>query len=471
MSQAYLLRRDGRDYQAPNLDTMRQWARDGRVLPSDMVYSPKYQSWYRARDLRELRDVLPQVGVKPPPATATPPPVRPAQQFWLRKGEQNYAADNLETILRWASEGNISPDDFIYHPSYGKWFRAGDSPQLASRFPAHVARRPPFLPPGEDPLGRSRGAAAARSVEAIVSPVPVSPAVTSASPVAEQPIERADSTARTVMDFRAADIERAIRKRQEASALHPGGGGGVRKVEAPRSPAGFQQGARIPTSAKRRLTLPGSAAPQMGMGSVERAKPPPPPPGATDEPSDLPLPEAKPAVPVPPEIVKPTAQTLEGPIDEDARFYDELGLMKLFYDVARVHMVTRDLRPGELLEAACDLPSTGDSFLGLAKRAIYHRLQQRMREHIDSTVLGAAEKISPENQPGFRLFLHRAQELAQTYLEADEVVGSKPPERVVVGNVGRPKMSPDEEAVLIRIDEALKALISVRSKTPLGSAA
>ncbi|MGK0361926.1 MAG: hypothetical protein ACI9U2_004246, partial [Bradymonadia bacterium] len=133
MKQSYILRREGRDYQSPDLETLQSWARDGRVLPADMVYSPRYQSWYRARDLRELRAYLPS------PETAQKATAR--QQFWLRKGDQNYATDSLETILRWAAEGNIDPDDYIYHPSYGKWFRAGDSPQLASRFPAHLQRR------------------------------------------------------------------------------------------------------------------------------------------------------------------------------------------------------------------------------------------------------------------------------------------------------------------------------------------
>ena len=167
MKQAYILRREGRDYQAPDLDTLRSWARDGRVLPSDMVYSPRYQAWYRARDLRELRAVLPAQE----PATRS----SARQQFWLRKGDQNYATDSLDTILRWASEGNIDPDDYIYHPSYGKWFRAGDSPQLASRFPAHLKERDePFT--GVD-------------------------------------LERADSVAQTAVDLKTDQIRAALRSR------------------------------------------------------------------------------------------------------------------------------------------------------------------------------------------------------------------------------------------------------------------
>lgn len=628
MSQPYILRRDGRDYQAPGLEAMRQWAQDGRVLPSDMVYSPKYQSWYRARDLRELRDVLPNVEAAPVAAAA--PPAPPPKQFWLRKGDQSYGADSLDVILKWASEGNISPDDFIYHPAYSKWFRAGDSPQLASRFPPHIAHQPPFLPPMDDPM-RGRGQQP-NPAQQMMQPSPQmqmqmqQPAQPQQPVQPQQPgrgarnpelrpsgrtgpsmgferpsgaLEGADSVAKTVMDFRAVDLRRQLLERglpnpstDSRAAVSPGPTSGqtpqtrptsgqMRQVssntgstrvvgptsaqmraapslpqpgararanaaatarsnsapgaEARTNPSGFGQdtgagGAARPRSegSRERLTgsrplvapAPAPAPAPTGSGRVvrntntggrgdprrsARPKPPPPPPGVVDaKPVRTAVEPAKPVQPVaqtpapvqnPVESpVQPTPAPIEaGPsapaapaeqpvvpssgvpssadlaADETARYYDRAGLLKLFYDVARCYVVTKDIRPGELLESNCALPSTGDNFLGQAKKPIYARLVHHMREHIVQNVLNARADLPEAEHPGFDLFLKRSIEMYEVIDAAQEVVGKKPPERFVIGNSGRPKMSPLEEEAMLRIDAAIKALVSIKSKTPIAA--
>lgn len=514
MSQAYILRRDGRDYQAPDLETMRRWAQDGRVLPTDMVYSPRYQSWYRARDLRELRDVLPQAE-----ATAPPPTVRPPQQFWLRKGDENYATESIEGILRWAEEGNISPDDYIYHPAYGKWFRAGDSPQLVSRFPAHITRTPPFLPDAEDPMRRDgNGADSVPTLDAVLEEEEAAGAGA---------VEGADSLARTVMDFRAADLHNALR-RQAAAAQpraeveaeaerQPGEGAGPNTrrgmgivkpgrslfdqkpswsrpdgevIEKPleetrggaAEPKAQANDAAGPRTGQPRTTpfpglaqapaeriapaeqmTPESAADLTPAAPVEAAQAEPEPTAAEPEPEP---PEAAPAddEPADDEPAAPTTEQPDAAIDENARYTDRLGLMRLFYDVARAFVVTRDLRPGELLENKCKLPSTGDDFHGQAKRIIYTRLRERMEAHLEGAVLEAHAQLTDDEVPGYRRFVHVARALVETFRTAEEVIGKKPPERVVVGNVGRPKMSPEEEHALLEMDAALKNLVRVKAK-------
>ncbi|MCB9538465.1 MAG: hypothetical protein H6704_19610 [Myxococcales bacterium] len=723
MSQPYILRRDGRDYQAPDLDSMRQWARDGRVLPADMVYSPKYQSWYRARDLRELRDVLPQ---NEPPPVAVGPAVAPPQQFWLRKGDRNYVANDLQTILTWAEQGNISPDDFIYHPAYEKWFRAGDSPQLVSRFPAGL--RPghdPFVPVEDDPLASnearrataplaSGGSLAGGLAAATDSTQPVGGAAAEVAMdgdgVQADPseVERADSLAKTVMDFKAADLHRMLRDKERAAqqaagadgdgsagaqaragaaADARGGGGGnggggsllkgrdpgwgrpdqglfsrplgpeptgdgaeddargaaandasatgarsrgrgglgrAALVERPgagsgaapapaagrpaedrgaaeRAPAraaaqargpgtrgpgargpgtrggpgargpgargpgacrrrargpgafrrgafrpgAFRPGAFRPGACRRGSCRPGAFRPgargrgaparrafrrgaraRRGLGrpvgalaaDADRGRVAPhrgssapasapakgegPTPRAPSRPSTpaprVPLPE-RPAAPgerraeisprapvrppppppealggeptadmqgeIEPPAAQPAAAAGAAPVDEDARFVDRTGVMKLFYDVARAYVVTKDLRPGELLETACKLPSTNDSFLGQGKKPIYMTLRKRIDEHIAGPLAAVADDLEPSNRPGYALLMHRAHELAAVLAEGERVIGQKGPDRVVVGNQGRPKMSPEEATIMLRIDAALKGLISVRDRS------
>jgi hypothetical protein len=916
MSAPYILRRDGHDYQAPDLETLRAWAQAGRVLPGDMVYSPVYSSWYRASDLRGLRDVLPTADAGAPPVVAQ----AVTQCFWLRKGDQNYSAESLEVILQWASDGIIDPDDYIFHPSYGKWFQAGDSPQLVSRFPPHIKHSPPFLPASADPMASAelrtqldplqgpglqpapeqrpvvaeparaaapvvpatpaRPAAALESADSMAKtvmdmqairvdmlrPAPARPATPAPAPVAapvldagisaldgaatgdlggvtaEQPGSRApapaagagaasggwqhpagglfggsrepvpggridepDATGRTnaapgaavlrksgahaMVDAatlreaerlraerleaerleaerrkaeaerleaerleaerreterveaerrraeaeraevarRKAEAERLEAERQQAEAVRaaqrasaplpvsrvaqpidpsqsgervPGPtstagtisgaprpvttpvglpvrpqvvarpvtpeaaplpaepglprattaplvgetigrpapaasgasspfapsptpigmgrspeprltpttppspdapaaaarSGDVRSAEAaetptapqaagqrsvteplvpgdlpmspfgqtpstspggvsrpptspdagrlvqaptplarPTGPAGARSGVSSsdlavvrPAASSEVLPTAGgptspSTTPRGSDASVPRppsgAKPPPlpaaalgasrptPPPlpaavrealgsvGARPvDPPETRLPEAPaekaPPAPIPsvaPTPIAPTepavvdggavpasttvAAPIEAPLDGEVKFHDRLGLMKLFYDVAKVFVYTRDLRPGELLESSCTLGQNGEDFLGTAKRAIYHRLANALEQHIDGPVRAARTEMSADEGPGYELMLERAKQLLEVMRRAEPLIGQKPPERFIVGNTGRPKMSPEEESLIVEIDTVLKRLISTRAKVAAGRAA
>jgi hypothetical protein len=79
--------------------------------------------------------------------------------------------------------------------------------------------------------------------------------------------------------------------------------------------------------------------------------------------------------------------------------------------------------------------------------------------------------VTAEEMPGYRLMRVRADALIEAVRAAEPYIGKKPPERVVVGNQGRPKMSAEEEAAMIEIDSALKRLISVRARPATGQAA
>lgn len=431
MKQAYILRRDGRDYQAPDLETLQAWARDGRVLPADMVYSPRYQSWYRARDLRELRAYLPS------PEAAQKASAR--QQFWLRKGDQNYATDSLDTILRWAGEGNIEPDDYIYHPSYGKWFRAGDSPQLASRFPAHMQRRNDGF-----------------------SPLATPPNLSMERRTQDMGVEHADSTTKTRMDLRTEDLRRNLSPRVEdrrdtARSLQP-----VRAEDLERRSGQTNEMERLQTEPEpvAPVKTPEPVAP---ITPVERG------PAASKTIASTPVASTPVASTPAPSVPAPIAETTAEPPappepDEDAKFADTTGALRLFYDVARAFVVTRDLRPGEIMESDCALPSTKDDFKGKEKKAIYRTLADRMQTHLDQTVRPLEGGLSADNRPGFYLLINRAEILIEVIRDADAVVGTKPPERFVIGNRARPKMSPAEEEAMLRIDAALTGLISVRKR-------
>lgn len=395
MSQHYILRREGNEYKAPSLESLRQWAQDGRILANDMVFSPRFQNWYRAKDLRELRDVLGGGEEK-----------GGAEKFWLRKDDKNYVADSMETILDWASKGNVAPDDLVYHPTYSRWFRAGDSPQIASRFPssglASVSR--PLNPEG----GHHQPS-------------------TSTSPLSSEQREALQSVAGggdTVADFDGAAVREAIAAQTEAAEA-------TADAEAPVVETGD--------------------APENDAEPVEQ-----PEPAEASAPSAAPAPASK--------AGDLAGLAVDVEYDESDRFKDDNKIMKLFYDVARVFIVTKDVRPGESVEAECRLPSTDDDFKGVDKKDIYTRLRARMVEHLVGTVQAARDGVDEDNLPGYARFVDSAVALVRTLDGAEDIIGVVPPGRVVIGNAGRPKMSPAEEEMMLDFDTALKGVISCRAK-------
>jgi hypothetical protein len=110
------------------------------------------------------------------------------------------------------------------------------------------------------------------------------------------------------------------------------------------------------------------------------------------------------------------------------------------------------------------MPGVADDFLGTAKRAIYHRVTDVLLGHLERAVRPARAEMRADELPGYERMLERAEELVGILDGARELIGKKPPERVVIGNQGRPKMTPEEEQVVQRLDKALKALISVKAK-------
>ncbi len=427
MSQHYILRREGNEYKAPSLESLRQWAQDGRILANDMVFSPRFQNWYRAKDLRELRDVLGGAEEK-----------GGAEKFWLRKDDKNYVADSMETILEWASKGNVGPDDLVYHPTYSRWFRAGDSPQIASRFPTSGITTLPSAPSPNS--GHHQPS-------------------TSTSPLGVEKKEELASLAGgardTIADFDGAAVRNAIAAQGQDPA----------EDEAVDAPAD-DEAAEAPTEDE-------AADPPAEDVAAEAATVADLPATSKDSPDDVAVEQAEDSPEeAPPEPVTPSAGgagaladlKVDIEYEDNARFKDDEKIMKLFYDVARVFIVTKDVRPGESVEAECRLPSTGDDFKGVDKKEIYTRLRGHMTDHLMGPVRDARAGVSDGNLPGYARFVDSAVTLVETLAGAEEVIGVVPPGRVVIGNAGRPKMSPAEEAIMLDFDAALKGVISCRAK-------
>jgi hypothetical protein len=50
----FIIRQDGKEFRAPDLSTLRLWAKERRVRPESQVFHPKRNQWSRAQDMPEL---------------------------------------------------------------------------------------------------------------------------------------------------------------------------------------------------------------------------------------------------------------------------------------------------------------------------------------------------------------------------------------------------------------------------------
>ena len=101
-SAAYTLRRHGKNYPAPDLETIRQWISEGRVVGSDLIYDVQEGQWHCLREWPFLRDEFLSASDKPRP------PVGPPTVYWVHREGESFAADGLDTLLKWAQAGRLS---------------------------------------------------------------------------------------------------------------------------------------------------------------------------------------------------------------------------------------------------------------------------------------------------------------------------------------------------------------------------
>ncbi len=60
------LKRGESEYSAPDIDSIRNWAKESKVLPDDYIYNPILAQWIYAKDLVEIQDLMRSYGTKCP---------------------------------------------------------------------------------------------------------------------------------------------------------------------------------------------------------------------------------------------------------------------------------------------------------------------------------------------------------------------------------------------------------------------
>jgi hypothetical protein len=75
---------------------------------------------------------------KAQPETPPPPPQSPRQsaqgEFRISQNGQQFSAPDAATLRRWADEGRVTADSYVYDPMLQRWIRANEVPALQSAY-------------------------------------------------------------------------------------------------------------------------------------------------------------------------------------------------------------------------------------------------------------------------------------------------------------------------------------------------
>ena len=102
----------------------------------------------------------------------------------------------------------------------------------------------------------------------------------------------------------------------------------------------------------------------------------------------------------------------------------------IFYKIARIHVVIRELRPGTKIAGTCPDPMDDRDWKGAEKVEVFVRLRTILEETAKTLNGDVADSVV---------------RLAQTLADYESIVGQKPPHRLVIGNRAGPKMTVEEQ--------------------------
>ncbi|MEE2643997.1 MAG: hypothetical protein VYD19_03605 [Myxococcota bacterium] len=134
-----------------------------------------------------------------------------------------------------------------------------------------------------------------------------------------------------------------------------------------------------------------------------------------------------------------------------------------FYDVVRVFMATRELRPGERLAHPCRLGEQGTSLEGLEKRPIFEAILNTLQESWRAA-RGRHMALSEQLQRMNGELLEESQRLCEHLSSGLKEIGVAPPDRLLIGNRSAPPMRPEERVLMGQLFDALGAIIRLKSE-------
>jgi hypothetical protein len=127
---AWVIKRGTREVPIPDEATLRKWAAEGRFNASDLIFHPDLQRWLYAQDVLEIRaafqkaEVVTSLPRESDDSTLSSSQSAQARssEFIVQQGGQNFRAPDVATVHRWAQEGRVSHDSYVFHPVLNRWY-------------------------------------------------------------------------------------------------------------------------------------------------------------------------------------------------------------------------------------------------------------------------------------------------------------------------------------------------------------
>lgn len=444
MSQGYMIQRQGQCYEAANFSILATWIKHGRIKQEDLIKTPHDSEWKLITDIPELIVLFPQ-----------------NENLLIRRGEQVYKAPHFNLIKEWAKVGKVTASDHIYFPSKSKWISVGSFTELVELI-VH-SDSPPALAKDELHHVHNKPATVANSkaLPIIISPIPVLKSNLSSSSVAvlnkknTSPVNQVSSGDQDVVPLvlnNTNSTENLPDKDHiniQDDKLNIGNSLTVitdqeSMVEALPTATAWGLSSSILSKFDQSMLDHESA-------SLKREKIP----SLSLEHRHIKTPSVASPMIQPTDIIEQVTPILNSSINQN-----ELNdIYQYFYDFARLFMICKDMRPLELLQGTCLVPTLQQNLESMEKKKIFELVYQHLLNHIQPQL---TQLFSTYTQHDTLKNLHQTSQHLLHYFEAGlGCIGSIGIDRIVIGNQNRPKMTAEEEKCMIDLHHLIKQVLSI----------
>ncbi len=125
------------------------------------------------------------------------------------------------------------------------------------------------------------------------------------------------------------------------------------------------------------------------------------------------------------------------------------------YDVARLFLVIKDLRPLDRIKGECLLKSLKLDCQGMSKKEAFSEAILALKKHQE---LYLSNELSARSLGADEVF-QTLMSFIESIEQEQDVIGNLDEERFVVGNQNRPKMTPDEASLMIKLQTIVEQMI------------
>ena len=503
MSKGYRIRRGQQSYEAPTLDILKTWIQRGRVMLDDEILTAEH-GWRVIQESPEIYALFPS-----------------EELIYIRRDDQTFKASSFILIQEWARMGKLKRSDQVYFPQRKTWIRVGDAQSLSHLLPSTA---PPASAGGskredsavevltsvaeaDEPIALetvdNSSSAEDEAIEESESTVQRERPSLQEHPLAseESTHPRDDLNLPTLADPLSVesesneddvqdDVQDDFSIPLESLSLTPHSEED-HEVALPTATAWGLSGAEIRSMLSPRTPINRIKESALSFDQPEVSGEPDTSKEERETPVEVPSESSSSStlsgsqvdrVEVPQPESRESAQYQDGrdqsahPEEAKAQNLAEMtssqhrneqrsrGGIKVildpYYDAARLFLVAREMRPLDYVQGRCDVPSFNMEFEGQDKKKVFQAMSQCLSEHLMAIKNKVKTLKSSTIVTTLTPLLTAAEALQRSIDDSIDVIGRIGPERIVVGNQNRPKMTAEEVNAMAHIYTNFGGVIS-----------